>query len=175
MNLLRTITAIMLIGTVFELGAHEASAQIGSSATTTSGGVSPGGQATTSRASSSVDRASSGLPPAAIDPLQQADRAHADSTKTLLAKYQSTTDADERKSLGDDLQRVITEHFEIRQQIREKELQDLQAQIKRLQELHDRRKQEKDRIIGDRLRQLLRDAEGLGWGASESRSRATAF
>jgi hypothetical protein len=63
---------------------------------------------------------------------------------------------------------VITKHFEIRQQIRANELKELNAQIRRLQELHDRREQEKNQIISDRLRQILRDAEGLGWGSSDA-------
>ena len=60
-----------------------------------------------------------------------------------------------------------TEHFEIRQKIRAHELEELNEQIRRLQALHDRREQDKSQIIGDRMRQLLRDAEGLGWGPND--------
>jgi hypothetical protein len=102
-----------------------------------------------------------------LDPLQKSDRDHADSTRTLLAQYQRSTDQDERKKLSDELEKVVTEHFEIRQKIRAQELEELNAQIRRLQELHDRREQDKSQIINDRLRQLLRDAEGLGWGPND--------
>jgi hypothetical protein len=100
--------------------------------------------------------------------LEEADRAHTQSTRRLQAEYRSTTDADERAKLSEELQRVITEHFEIRQKIRAQELEELQMQVRRLQELHDRREQEKSQIIGDRVRQILRDAEGLGWGSSDA-------
>jgi hypothetical protein len=100
--------------------------------------------------------------------LEEADRAHTESTRRLQAEYRSTTDADERAKLSEELQRVITEHFEIRQKRRAQELEELQMQIRRLQELHDRREQEKNQIISDRVRQILRDAEGLGWGSSDA-------
>jgi hypothetical protein len=132
-------------------------------------------QATSSTASSVFSPASSAASNATdvdaneteLDSLQNADRAHAELTRTLLAKYQESSNQDERKKLGEDLESVITEHFEIRQKIRAHELEELNAQIRRLQELHDRREQDKSQIISDRLRQLLRDAEGLGWGPTE--------
>jgi hypothetical protein len=102
-----------------------------------------------------------------VDPLQKADRDHTELTRTLLAKYQKSSDQDEREQLSDELGKVITEHFEIRQKIRAHELEELNAQIRRLQALHDRREQDKSQIINDRLRQLMRDAEGLGWGPTD--------
>jgi hypothetical protein len=86
----------------------------------------------------------------------------------LQATYQTTTDADERKKLSEELEQVITKHFEIRQKIRARELEELQSQIRRLQELHERRQQEKSQIVADRLRQVLREAQGLGWGSSDA-------
>jgi hypothetical protein len=101
-------------------------------------------------------------------PLEEADRAHAESTRRLQSEYRAATNPDEREKLSDELERVISEHFEIRQKMRAQELEDLQKQIRRLQELHDRREQEKNQIISDRLRQVLRDADGLGWGGSDT-------
>jgi hypothetical protein len=96
------------------------------------------------------------------------DRSHTELTQRLVDEYQSTSNSDERRKLSEELERVITEHFEIRQKLRAQELEKLQAQVRRLQELHERREQEKSQIIADRLRQVLRDAEGLGWGSSDT-------
>lgn len=105
----------------------------------------------------------------AEDPLHEADRRHAKTTGRILAKYQASTDPDERSRLSEELKAVVSAHFELRQQIRANELAELAAQLRRLQDLHDRREREKDQIIGDRVRQLLRDSQGLGWGTSRSR------
>jgi type I site-specific restriction-modification system R (restriction) subunit len=102
------------------------------------------------------------------NPLQQSDRAHADSTRRLLAEYQAASHEAQRSELSDELEKVITEHFEIRQKLRAQELEELQAQVRRLQELHDLREREKDQIVSDHLRRLLRDADGLGWGSSDA-------
>lgn len=102
------------------------------------------------------------------DPLRQADQRFAQSTRDLIAKYGETTDSGERETIRDQLNDVLTKHFEVRQQIRESELEELEAQVQRLRELHNRREQAKDQIVRDRLQQLLRDAEGLGWGSDDA-------
>jgi hypothetical protein len=100
------------------------------------------------------------------DPLREADQRFVQSTRELIAKYQRITDSGEREMLRDQLNDVLVKHFEVRQQMRVRELEELEAQVERLRELHDRREQEKVQIVRDHLQQLLRDAEGLGWGAS---------
>ncbi|MEX2138976.1 MAG: hypothetical protein WD894_06920 [Pirellulales bacterium] len=99
--------------------------------------------------------------------LRQADHAHAQSTRALVAKHQQSSDSQERESLREELNKVIAEHFETRQQMRARELEELEAQVRHLRTLHDRRKKEKDQIVGDRLQRLLRDADGLGWGSDD--------
>jgi hypothetical protein len=60
-------------------------------------------------------------------------------------------------------------YYLLREQDRlEQVIKELEAQIKRLREIHQRREQQKDRIVADRLQQLLRDADGLGWGTEDA-------
>jgi hypothetical protein len=102
------------------------------------------------------------------DPLTEADQRFVQSTRDLIGKYQEATDPGERETIRDQLNDVLVNHFEVRQQFRARELQELEAQVERLRELHNRREREKNQIVRDRLQQLLRDAEGLGWGASDA-------
>lgn len=60
----------------------------------------------------------------------------------------------------------VTEQFEAREKVREAELAQLEANLKRLREVHAKRGSEKETIVKDRVRQLIRDSEGLGWGDS---------
>jgi len=62
------------------------------------------------------------------------------------------------------LTKVVSAHFDIRQELREKELKELEEKVKKLRELHLRRAKEKEQITRDHVRQLLRDVDGLGWG-----------
>jgi hypothetical protein len=98
------------------------------------------------------------------NPRQQADHERGQQTRKLLSEYTETQDEKERAKVLDELTKVVSEHFDIRQEIREQELKNLEEQVKKLRELHQRRAKEKDQIIRDRVRQLLRDVDGLGWG-----------
>lgn len=110
-----------------------------------------------------------------IDPAQAQAFAAADQkTRELLGKYSATEDAAERTKLVERLTAAVSEQFDSRQAIREEELKRLEEQLKKLKGLHDRRVAEKSQIIEDRVRQLLRDADGLGWGNDEGRAYAPA-
>ncbi len=63
-----------------------------------------------------------------------------------------------------ELTKIVSEQFDIRQSFRESELKEVEEHVRKLRELHQRRAMEKDQIVRDRVRQLLRDVEGLGWG-----------
>ena len=101
------------------------------------------------------------------DPQSQADVEHAAQTRKLLSDYNDTEDEKERGQILDELTKVVAAHFEIRQQFRERELKQLEEQVKKLRELQQQRAKEKDQIVRDRVRQLIRDVDGLGWGNQE--------
>lgn len=61
--------------------------------------------------------------------------------------------AAERKH-EDDLERIVTEHFDIRQRIREREIQMLEKRIEQLREQLEKRDDEKDDFIERRISQL---------------------
>lgn len=85
-------------------------------------------------------------------------------TRDLLSKYRASTDQSERDQLVKDLTAIASQEFDTRQESRSQELKNLEEQLKKLQALHERRAKEKDDIVRDRVRHLLRDADGLGWG-----------
>ena len=170
MKFLRTaLLALLTLAVVTMLGTHTTMAQQATSGAASSviSPVSPAASSAIPVQNTDLYGTTSATSGRDLDPLQKADREHAESTRTLLARYQKSSDQDERKELSEELEKVITEHFEIRQKIRAHELEELNEQIRRLQALHDRREQDKSQIIGDRMRQLLRDAEGLGWGPND--------
>ena len=93
---------------------------------------------------------------------QQFERA----TRTLLSTYGNYNDAN-RSEFTEQLTKVVTQHFDFKQSVRERELKQLEEQLAKLKALHSQRTNEKNEIIRDRVRQLTREAAGLGWGGSK--------
>jgi hypothetical protein len=94
----------------------------------------------------------------------QADYDREVRTRKLLSDYSRTDDEKGRAKVLEDLTKVVSEQFEVRQESRERELKEVEEHVRKLRELHQRRATEKDQIVRDRVRQLLRDVDGLGWG-----------
>jgi hypothetical protein len=94
----------------------------------------------------------------------RAEQRLSNQTRQILQRYSDTEDESEKRQLMGKLAETVQQHFDLRQSIREKEIKALEAQVKKLRELHDRRNAEKERIVADRVDTLLRDASGLGWG-----------
>jgi hypothetical protein len=84
--------------------------------------------------------------------------------RDLLTRYNETEGQNDREKIVEDLTKIVSAQFDARQDSRELELKQLEEQVKKLRAMHERRAKEKEQIIKDRVRQLLRDAEGLGWG-----------
>lgn len=77
--------------------------------------------------------------------------------------------ADEAKAaLRPRIQENLVSQFDARQKGRDLEIADLEAQVERLRDLHQRREAAKAEIVNARLAQLLRSAEGLGWDGNDS-------
>ena len=85
-------------------------------------------------------------------------------TAALVEKYGQAKEAKDKAELEKELAKSVAEHFTLRQDMREKELLELEDQLKRLRAVHSQRTSEKDRIVADRVQQLLRESSGLGWG-----------
>jgi hypothetical protein len=85
--------------------------------------------------------------------------------RTLLAWYAEATDEKVRIESKAAMAKLLEQQFDARQKACEAELVPLEAQVKRLRELLQKRQQARQEIVKSRLDQLLREAEGLGWPA----------
>ena len=88
-------------------------------------------------------------------------------THALLETYRHVPEA-KRPEFVEKLTKVVSEHFDDKQSTRESELKKLEAELKQLRFLHEQRAKEKKEIVQDRVRQLTREAAGLGWGGDRS-------
>jgi hypothetical protein len=83
--------------------------------------------------------------------------------QSRIAQYAAATNEQERNKLKESLSKVLDRQFDLQQQMRKLELDPIEARVKRLRELIDKRNQARKTIVEKRLDQLLRDAEGMGW------------
>lgn len=97
------------------------------------------------------------------DQLVIRDKALANQTRELVKAYGTTQESSERSELAEQLKDMLTEHFDVKQQLREMRLIALEERVKRLREDHDRRTAAKSKIIEKRFDHLIDEVEGLGW------------
>jgi len=82
----------------------------------------------------------------------------------LLAQYaKSERSEGERAEFTDKIAEIVGKEFDARQKMRDKELKELEKEIAGLRKLHDKRSSQKEAIVRDRSRQLILEAEGMGW------------
>ena len=77
-----------------------------------------------------------------------------------LAAAKSDSDRDKIKG---QLTELLEKQFDQRQKRHEEEIKQLEAQIKKLRDQIDKRQENRREIIGARLDQILKEAQGLGW------------
>jgi hypothetical protein len=107
-----------------------------------------------------------GFPPAGPQPPQSAeDREQDAKSLELVFKLKDVTDQAARKTAIAELTEVVTNQFNARQKQREQELKQLEEQLKKLRSIQERREAARDEIIADRVRQLIKESEGLNWGS----------
>jgi esterase/lipase len=81
----------------------------------------------------------------------------------LLEKWKKAKDS-EREAVQKDLREAVKKEFQVRLSTHEKEIEQLDAQVKQLREKLDLRRSKQDEIVDFRVQQLVREAQGLGWG-----------
>lgn len=86
--------------------------------------------------------------------------------RKIVAAYAREKDAKQRSVLRSELQKLIGQQFDLRRQQREKEVVRIEARVRRLREILDKRSAARDEIVSHRLDQLIREANGLGWDHS---------
>jgi hypothetical protein len=75
---------------------------------------------------------------------------------------EAKSDSDKEK-LRTKLNEILEKQFDQRQKRHEHEIEALEAQVKKLRELVQKRNDNRRDIVSKRLDQILRDAQGLGW------------
>lgn len=81
----------------------------------------------------------------------------------LLKELQGADESD-KTDIVDQIKAEVAKQFELRQEARAKELKELEEQLVKLKQKHEKRESMKDKIIEDRVSQLVDNLEGLGWG-----------
>jgi hypothetical protein len=85
-------------------------------------------------------------------------------TNELLGKWKTAKDDSDRDHVQKQLREHLKTQFQARAAGHEKEIEQLEAKVKELREQLALRRQKEDEIVDFRLQQLLREAQGLGWG-----------
>jgi hypothetical protein len=97
--------------------------------------------------------------------LNAADAQMQQVSQTLLGQYSEADDDDARSQVKDKLAETLEKQFSVQQQLREREVAKIEARVKKLREVINKRNDARRSIIDKRLDQLIREAEGLGWNA----------
>jgi hypothetical protein len=96
-------------------------------------------------------------------------------TNQLLVEYQAASDDAAKNSILAKLTETVGKQFDARQSAREKELKQLEEQLVKLKAAQSKRTAQKDRIVKDRVQQLINTAEGIGWGGDSPSEGAFQF
>ncbi len=83
--------------------------------------------------------------------------------RDISAHYRATTVETQRDELRGDLEDVVLQQFEVRQQRRQLELERLETQLRRLREAIDKRSSSRDALIKQRIDQLVGEESDAGF------------
>jgi hypothetical protein len=83
-------------------------------------------------------------------------------SKLAHALVEAKSDS-ERDKLKNQLTETLEKVFDLRQKRHAKEIADLEAQVKKLKDLVQRRQENRRDIVAKRLDQIVSDSQGLGW------------
>jgi hypothetical protein len=91
-----------------------------------------------------------------------------DENVAKLVKELKSAEGANKETVLTKLKSAVGEQFDNRQVGKAKELKALEEQLAKLKEIHAKRSQQRDQIVTERVQQLLREAEGLGWGSDST-------
>lgn len=92
--------------------------------------------------------------------LLQADAEMDRKIKELVFKFKKETDAEKKESLRNEISDLCVKHFEVRQQRREMDLARMKAWLNQMEQGIEKSRQNKDKIIEQRIKFLLDDNLG---------------
>lgn len=104
--------------------------------------------------------------------LQAGDRFLESETRRLAEQYAKAEDAEVQAKLKGELAKTIEKHFDVRHQVRKREIDQLEARVKKLREHLQKREGARKAIVEMRLGQFISAAEGLGWDTDFGRTRS---
>jgi hypothetical protein len=83
----------------------------------------------------------------------------------LIERWKAAKESRERGRAEDYLRNILTAQFKARLDAHESEIKQLEEKVRQLRQRLNLRREKQDEIVENRLQQILRDAQGLGWGA----------
>lgn len=89
------------------------------------------------------------------------------SLQQSVAAYQAAADEAARDVLQEKIETQLSELFDVQQQEREAQLKPMEERVKKLRETLNKRAAMRDNLVQLRLKVLLQDADGMGWGPDE--------
>ena len=87
---------------------------------------------------------------------------------STLVKQLKSAEGAEKESVAQKLKSAVGEQFDFRHDAKAKELRALEEQLAKLKEIHNKRTQQRDRIVADRVQQILSEVDSLGWGVADA-------
>jgi hypothetical protein len=115
----------------------------------------------------------SDLTKATAGQLQIGDQYIESQTRRLAEEYAKAKDDEARAKLKGELAKTIERHFDVRHEIRKREIDELEARVKTLREHLAKRGEARQSIVQMRLGQFISAAEGLGWDADFGGGRSS--
>lgn len=94
--------------------------------------------------------------------LEKSDREMERQTFELSEQY-GRAPQDKRRALQEQMVKVVTEHFEVRQSLRELHLKRLSEELEKLRASIERRNDVRDQIIGKRVSELIGEEDDLAF------------
>ncbi|WP_165225380.1 hypothetical protein [Aquisphaera insulae] len=91
------------------------------------------------------------------------ENAIARQAETLARELESAESDTKRAEIKSKLGEALGKQFDLRQEKHQKEIEALEAQVKKLKDLVEKRKENRSEIISRRLDQIVREAQGLGF------------
>jgi hypothetical protein len=86
-------------------------------------------------------------------------------TQKLIEGWKNSKEGAEREKLETELRALLRREFASRLAVHEREIKKLEEKVRQLRERLALRKDKQEDIVDHRLQQILRDAQGLGWGS----------
>jgi hypothetical protein len=85
-------------------------------------------------------------------------------TRKLVERWKTSENRSERDNIEKSLREMLQAEFRTRLEAHEKEIKQLEEKVRQLRVRLDLRREKQNEIVDHRLQQILREAQGLGWG-----------